>query len=113
MKIEVSRRKFLQGSVALTIFGGSTLSSVNLLADKTPEVRVLLSDVMGITLNHVFGVDEFEINLISKIDLKAYTKSDKENQLRENYMVYYDCLVVGHIKDISFGVNCIKDMKAL
>jgi thiosulfate reductase/polysulfide reductase chain A len=35
MKIEVSRRKFLQGSVALTIFGGSMLSSVNLLADKT------------------------------------------------------------------------------
>jgi thiosulfate reductase/polysulfide reductase chain A len=35
MKVEVSRRKFLQGSVALTIVGGSALSSTNLFSSQS------------------------------------------------------------------------------
>ena len=32
MHVEVSRRKFLQGSVALSIVGGTSISATNLLA---------------------------------------------------------------------------------
>jgi len=37
MQIEVSRRKFLQGSVALSIIGGSSISVSNLLADENSK----------------------------------------------------------------------------
>lgn len=87
------------------ILGNHEWRLLNLMADKTPQVRVLLSDVMGITLNDVFGVDEFKINLISKIDMKAYKKADKEENLKENYQVYYDCFVAGHIKDLTMGMS--------
>ena len=40
MKIEVSRRKFLQGSVALTIAGGTSLSVSNLLAKEKREIEI-------------------------------------------------------------------------
>lgn len=98
-------RKYCPNAQIDFILGNHEWRLLNILADKTPEVRVLLSDVMGITLNDVFGVDDFEINLVSKIDFKAYTKTDKDNQLRENYRVYYGCFVAGHIKDITFGMS--------
>jgi len=42
MKLEISRRRFLQGSVALTIAGGTSLSVTNLLSspDKTDEIKI-------------------------------------------------------------------------
>ncbi len=42
MEVEISRRRFLQGSVALTIIGGTALSASNLFSDKkeTGEFRV-------------------------------------------------------------------------
>ncbi len=33
MKVEISRRKFLQGTVAMTVLGGTALSTTNLLSD--------------------------------------------------------------------------------
>jgi hypothetical protein len=76
-----------------------------LLAAKTPNLRVILSDVMGLSLADVFGVKEFKINLISKVDLAAFSRSDMKNEMRKNYKVYYDCFYVGHFKDLSCGMS--------
>ena len=87
------------------ILGNHEWRLILLLAAKTPNIRVILSDVMGLSLADVFGLDKFKINLISKIDLAAYNKNDINNELRKNYRVYYGCFVVGHFKDIGFGVS--------
>ncbi|WP_297440206.1 molybdopterin-dependent oxidoreductase [Sulfurimonas sp.] len=39
MEVEISRRKFLQGSVALSILGGATLASNNLLASTKTDIK--------------------------------------------------------------------------
>ena len=70
MKIEVSRRKFLQGSVALTIFGGSTLSSVNLLANKTTAKKSSKSvpTLCEMCVNKCAAIAEIENDIVKKLD---------------------------------------------
>lgn len=80
------------------------------LADASPHLRVLLSDVMGITFAKVFGLDEYKINLVSKFDLAAFTKADIEEELKQNYKIYFDTYVVGHepdkkLKEAYSGTN--------
>lgn len=87
------------------ILGNHEWRIVNILAAKTPNIRVLLSDVMGLSLSDVFGVKEFKINLISKVDLAAFTPSDRKKELRKNFRVYYDSFVVGHFKDLGYGMS--------
>lgn len=87
------------------ILGNHEWRIVNLLAMKTPNIRVILSDVMGLTLAHFFGLDEFKINLVCKVDLAAFTEADRNKELRKNFRVYYDCFVVGHLKDKSAGMS--------
>lgn len=87
------------------ILGNHEIRIVSILASKTPNLRVLLSDVMGLTLADVFGVKDFKINLISKLDLAAFTVHDKKNELKKNFRVYYDCFVAGHFKDLGYGMS--------
>lgn len=87
------------------IIGNHEWRLLKLLADKTPAVKVLLSDVMGLTLTDVFGLDEFEINLVAKLDLAAFTEPDIKNELSENYKVFYDCFAGSHFKDMGIGVS--------
>lgn len=87
------------------VVGNHEWRLLKLLADKTPAVRVVLADVMGLTLSDVFGLDEFEINLIAKLDLAAFTEPDIKDELRENYKVHYDAFVTSHFKDIGIGLT--------
>jgi hypothetical protein len=87
------------------IVGNHEFRILKLLADKTPAMRILLSDVMGLSLNDVFGVDEFDINLVAKLDLAAFSAEDSKDELRENFKVYHDALVVTHFKDLGFGIS--------
>jgi hypothetical protein len=66
------------------------------LADATPALRAVLSDLHGFTVSKLFGLDEFEINYIAKGDLASYTKREHERELGNNYKVYHDCFMVHH-----------------
>lgn len=81
------------------IIGNHEVRILTLLANQTPNIRVLLSDVVGLTFAKVFGVDEFEINMVTKLDLGAFTKKDFKNELKQNYRVYYGCYAVTHEPD--------------
>jgi hypothetical protein len=87
------------------IIGNHEFRILKLLAAKTPAMKVLLSDVMGLTLSDVFGLDEFEINLISKLDLAAFSNPDINDQVDENFKVYFECFVAAHMKSMKFGVS--------
>ena len=47
MKVEVSRRKFLQGSVALTVLGGSTVAVPNLFSSEKEKAKPTLNTMTG------------------------------------------------------------------
>lgn len=67
------------------------------LADATPALRAVLSDLHGFTISKLLGLDEFEINYIAKADLKAWTKRDENKEIANNYKVYYDSFLVHHL----------------
>jgi hypothetical protein len=66
------------------------------LADATPALRAVLSDLHGMTISKLFGLDEFEVNYIAKGDLSAYTLSDIHKQVKKSYKNYWDCFLVHH-----------------
>lgn len=74
------------------------------LADRTPFMRVLM-DLWGVTLSKLFGLDEFEINLVTKWDLCAWRPGETREQAKKNYQIYYDCFVCNHIGNEGFGLS--------
>lgn len=66
------------------------------LADATPALRALLSDLHGWTIGRLLGLEQFEINYVAKADLAAWTKRDIEKELGNNYRIYWDALLVHH-----------------
>ena len=66
------------------------------LADATPALRAVLSDLHGMTISKLLGLDEFEINYVAKADLAAWTKRDFDRELANNYKVYFDTVVCHH-----------------
>lgn len=79
--------------------GNHEFRLVKHLADATPNLRILLSDVMNISFATVFGLDEFQINWVSKFDLSAFNKNDINNILKQNYKIYFDAYAVTHEPD--------------
>jgi UDP-2,3-diacylglucosamine pyrophosphatase LpxH len=98
-------RRWCPNSEITLVIGNHEWRLMKLLADKTPAMKVLLSDVMGLTLSDVFGLDEFEINLVAKLDLAAFNSPDMKSELRENYKVFYDTFVCSHFKDTGIGLS--------
>jgi predicted phosphodiesterase len=72
------------------------------LASATPFMRIL-ADLHKITLSKLFGLDEFEINLVTKWDISAFTPGEVREQAKKNYIVYYDCFVCNHVGNEGFG----------
>lgn len=79
------------------------------LADATPALRCVLSDLHGMTVGSLLGLDKFEINYIAKGDLAAYTLAEQHRQVKKNYKVYWDSFIVSHdgsAKNLGYpGVN--------
>lgn len=66
------------------------------LADATPALRAVLSDLHGFTIGKLLGLDEFQINYYAKADLAAWTKRDFDRELANNYRIYWNSVVCHH-----------------
>lgn len=87
------------------VLGNHEWRFLKLFADRTSYLKVVLSEVMGLTLEDVFGVHEYEINLICKWDLAAFMQRDMTQQVKENYKIYYGAFVAAHLQNYKFGVS--------
>lgn len=76
--------------------GNHELRMVKLLADATPAVRAVLSDLHGWSAREFFGLDKFEVNYITKADLAAGTRAEITKELKKNYKVYHECFAAAH-----------------
>lgn len=81
------------------IAGNHEMRLLKLMADATPNIRILLSDVLDIGFSEIFGLDEFQINWASKFDMGAYSVSDIKNEIKKNYRIYYNCFAFTHLPD--------------
>jgi len=66
------------------------------LAEATPALRAVLSDLHGMTVGGLLGLDKYEVRYIARGDLGVWTKGDMNKQIARNYEVYFDTLLVDH-----------------
>lgn len=76
--------------------GNHEARMLRMMADATPALRAVLSDLHGFTVAKLLGLDKFEINYHAQSDLAAWTKREQEKELARNYKVFYDCFLVHH-----------------
>lgn len=76
------------------------------LAGASPDIFPLM-ELRGITLSTLLGLDEFEINLVSKGNTAAFQPKEIRAEMAKNWKMYFNCLVCNHTGDENFGVTCI------
>jgi hypothetical protein len=79
------------------------------LADATPALRAVLSDIHGMSIADLLGLKKYEVNYIASSDLATFTKRDHDKELQKNYKVYWKCFLAHHFphgKDMGLpGAN--------
>lgn len=69
------------------------------LAEASPSIMVLLADLHGFTISKLLGLDEFEINFISREDLTVFTETDLKKEVGKNYLIKFDSILFHHYPD--------------
>lgn len=83
------------------IEGNHEFRLVRQMADASPAMMSLLSDLHGMTVADLFGLPKFEANYIAKADLAAYRVSDIKQEIARNTKIYYDCVLANHFPDAA------------
>jgi hypothetical protein len=66
------------------------------LAEATPAMKAVLSDLHGFTVPKLLGLDAFEVNYVAPADLAVFTQSDMKAQIRRNWKIIHECLLAHH-----------------
>ena len=66
------------------------------LAENTPALRAILSDLHGMTVAQLLGLDKFEVNYVAKGDLAAINRHDMKKELEKSYKIYWDTIMAHH-----------------
>lgn len=66
------------------------------LGEATPALKSVLSDLHGLTVSKLLGLDRFEVNYIAKADLGMFSKQDQARELAKNYKIYWNCFLAHH-----------------
>ena len=75
------------------------------LADASPAMLTVLSDLHGFNVSKLLGLDKFEVNYIAKADLGAYRVTDIKKEVAKSYAVFFDCFLAHHHPEGSkFGM---------
>lgn len=69
------------------------------LADESPAMRAVLSDLHGMDVSKLLGLDRYHVNYTGRADLSAYRLCDLKKELMRNYKVYWNSLVAHHYPD--------------
>lgn len=79
------------------------------MSERTPEMRAILSDFMGLTFSDLLGIKVFEINLVCQHNLSAFRSSDIRSEISKNRKTYFKCVTVDHYPDpkFTFGTNWV------
>ncbi|MBV5279107.1 MAG: molybdopterin-dependent oxidoreductase [Campylobacteraceae bacterium] len=72
MKVEISRRRFLQGSVALSVISGATLSTTNIMASSKEKPKTMLMKkvptICEMCVNKCAAIATVKNGIVTKLD---------------------------------------------
>lgn len=75
------------------------------LAEATPAMKAILSDLHGFTVSKLLGLDQFQVNYVAPADLATLTKTDAVAELRRNFLIIDGLLLCHHFPEgSSFGM---------
>lgn len=69
---------------------------LGLLCEATPALVTILGDLHGMTIPRLFGLDDYEVNYHAAADLAVFSSSDVRREIRKNFLVCWDALLVHH-----------------
>lgn len=69
------------------------------MTEATPALMVVLSDLHGMTVPGLLGLQANEVNYIARMDLAAFNEADIRNELKKNYVVMWDALLFHHFPE--------------
>lgn len=69
------------------------------LAEATPAMKAVLSDLHGFTVPKLLGLDRFEMNYVAPADLAVFTHKDAAAQTRRNFLIHYGFYAVCHFPE--------------
>jgi hypothetical protein len=69
------------------------------LAEATPALRAVLSDLHGFTISKLLGLDEYEVRYVARGDLATFTQADIKGEISKNYEVIEGCVLVHHFPE--------------
>ncbi len=78
------------------IEGNHEVRLLNHLADATPALKAVLSDLHGLSVSQLLGLDRYQINYHAKSDLAATSIQDMRRELGKSYKNYWDCFIAHH-----------------
>jgi len=84
------------------IEGNHELRLLRHLGDSTPALRAVLSDLHGMTIPGLLGLEEFELNYVAKADMAAFRQTDIKKEVGRNFLVLYGCFLAHHYPEGRF-----------
>lgn len=71
------------------------------LADATPAMKAVLSDLHGFDVPTLLGLKDYEVNYIGRGSLAPWTQRDIEKEIEHNYKTYYNAVLAHHFPKIG------------
>lgn len=69
------------------------------LGEASPAIRAVLSDIHGMTVGQLLGLDKYEVRYVARGDLAAWNKGDIKREIARNYEVFFDTVLVDHFPE--------------
>lgn len=69
---------------------------IKVLAESNPHLMPILSDLHGMTVGTLLGLDKYEVNYISRADLATFTETDVKKEVAKNYFIAYGKVLFHH-----------------
>lgn len=88
-------RKASPDSEIVLVEGNHEYRLLRHLAEASPAMRAVLSDLHGWTVSTLLGLDQFEVNFIARANLATFTMADMKKEVARNYWIGFDA-VLGH-----------------
>jgi hypothetical protein len=66
------------------------------MADATPALKSVLSDLHGFTIPKLLGLDKYEVRYVARADLATFNQSNVRHEVGKNYECFYDAFMVDH-----------------
>lgn len=69
------------------------------LAEASPALQAILSDLHHLSIPDLLGLNRFEVNYISRTDLTVFNEANLKKELSKNYLIIEDALLFHHFPE--------------